>query len=362
MSTNYTIVIFMSIFCMLSIQLCIFNSTTLNKRQKRFFYMFFSTIIVSAFCEWLGLYLQGTGPSTRLLHIVVKCIELSLAPSICFWFSWVIEKKHQKFVWAYLIVHALIEILSGIFGFVYCVDEYSNYIHGEFYWIYVAAYIFPLIYCIYITLKNIKKYQYNGISYYISTIAFMMTGIVVQLCNHESKIVYLTAAIASVMMYIFTLEMIHRTDELTGLINRRGYENIIVNIENKCNIIFFDIDNFKGVNDTFGHTEGDAVLRKVGKILREKYAKHGNCFRFGGDEFCVILRKNIEQTEALNDEFMQAIKQQMKYNKGFPDVSLGYAEYDPETGDIRKAMAEADKIMYRQKAAHKKANPYKFGR
>ena len=52
----------------------------------------------------------------------------------------------------------------------------------------------------------------------------------------------------------------------------------------------------------------------------------------------------------------------MKHNGKFPNVSLGYAHYDPETGDIREAMAEADKMMYRHKAAHKRTNDSQVNR
>ena len=60
------------------------KSNTLTEGRKKVFYWLFNAIIIAAFCEWLGNDLQGRGPSTRLLHITVKAVELTVAPSIAF--------------------------------------------------------------------------------------------------------------------------------------------------------------------------------------------------------------------------------------------------------------------------------------
>lgn len=359
MNDYYTAIIFMNIFALLLIQLCVAKSNTLTKARKSVFHALFNAIIIAAFCEWFGNFLQGTGSSTRILHIVVKAAELSVAPSIAFLFSWVIEKKREKEIAVYLTVNAILEILSGMSGFIYDVDENSYYTHGEFYFIYVLAYVISIIYCIIIFLKNVKKYQYNGSIYFLLVIGFMLTGIVIQLCNSEVKIDYMTLAIASVMVYVMTLEMIYQTDELTELINRRGYENYIAHLEGKCMILFFDVDHFKEVNDTYGHACGDLVLKKVGKTLKNQYMKYGKCFRYGGDEFCVVLTKDIGQIEQLNRKFEAAWKQVRSMDKRFPDVSTGYAFYDSENQSMQDVVGEADTMMYQCKEAHKKGQQVK---
>lgn len=351
----YTAIIFLSIAAMFVVQLSINESHTLTQSRKRLFHMLFNAIIVAAFCEWLGNYLQGAGESTRILHIVVKAIELSVAPSIAFFISWIIDKQNEKVIYLYLLIHGVIEGLSGVFGFIYSVDKQSNYVHGRFYWIYVAAYMISIFYCIYIVLKNVKKYQYNGSGSFLSIVAFMLLGIGIQSYDSSLKVDYVTLGIASIMLYAFTLEMIHQTDELTGLINRRGFENYVSHMEEKCIILFFDVDSFKQINDNYGHAFGDKVLHILGKLVKQYYMKSGKCFRYGGDEFCVIMTKNLDKVDQINESLLQAIKERRKKEPALPLVSIGYSYYDPENQSIQEVMEEADQMMYEHKRKHKES-------
>lgn len=348
----YTAIIFLNVFALLILQPCISNSNTLAKTHKKHFRWLFMAIIISAVCEWLGNYLQLIG-SARVFHIIVKAVEFSVAPAIAFLFSWIIEKKGEKLIWGYLTAHAAVECLSGVFGFIFYVDDNSVYHHGRFYWIYVLAYLIPLAYCVFIVLRNMKKYQYSGAGFFLMIVAFMIAGIAVQMWNSDYKVDYMTLGISSILTYVFTLEMIQQTDELTELLNRRGYENCISHIDEKSVIVFFDVDKFKKINDTYGHTFGDSVLKNVGIAIRKNYAKYGKCFRYGGDEFCAVITNNRENVEKMNEDFLDAIKKIKSGEKRMPSVSIGYAYFDPENQNIQDAIAEADRVMYEFKAAKK---------
>lgn len=350
----YTATIFLNILAMLILQLCISKSNTLTLERKKLFRLLFAAIVIAAFCEWIGVYLQGKGPSTRMLHVIVKIIELSVAPSIAFIYAWIIEKKWEKIIVAYLGIHFLVECFSAKFGLIYYIDANSEYYHSDFYWIYVMTYFISIIYCVAIVAHNIKKFQYNGVSFFLLTIILMIAGIIIQLCNSDLKVDYVTLGIASTMTYVFTLEMIQQTDELTGLLNRRGYENYISHIDRDCVVIFFDVDRFKMINDTYGHAFGDVVLTYIGNEIKKHYAKYGKCFRYGGDEFCVILTKNLEETEKLNNVFFTAIDKKRRQKKEMPSVSIGYAFFEPEKESIQDVIEKADKMMYEYKQSHKK--------
>ena len=350
----YTALLFLNIFSMLILQICVGSSNTLTTQRKKLFRCLFAAIAVAAFCEWMGVLLQGKSPSLRLLHITVKIIELSVAPSVAFIFAWIIELKWQKQIAVYLGANFVLECLSGIFGFIYRVDENNIYSHEKFYWIYIAVYVLSIAYTVFIVLRNIKKYQYNGMNFVLLIAALMLTGIIIQLCRSELKVDYITLGIASIMLYVFTLEMVQQTDELTGLLNRRGYENYILNIDKPCIVAFFDVDKFKKINDTYGHASGDAALKSVGTVMRKVYAGHGKCFRYGGDEFCVILTENPKNIEALNRNFLHIIAEKRESNDKAPSVSIGYAYYDPKTQNIQEAIDHADAMMYEFKTSHRK--------
>lgn len=353
MQQYYTAIIFLNIFAMLIIQLCIGNSNTLTQLRKKQFYKLFNVIIIAALCEWMGNALQGSGSSTRIIHIIVKALELSLAPSIGFFVASIIEKKNTKLIYLYLAIHAVIEVLSGFFGFIYSVNQNSVYTHGPFYWIYILAYMLSVLYLVLIVLRNMKRYQYNGGKYFGLVILFMITGIVIQTVNSRLKVDYVTLGMAAIMIYVFTLEMIYQTDELTELVNRRGFENYVSHLQEKCILLFIDVDSFKSINDTYGHAYGDTVLKTVGRTIRKQYAKYGKCFRYGGDEFCVVITKDLEKIDQLNSSVNQTLEHLRTEDHRLPTISLGYAYYDQNYENVLDSIAEADQMMYLHKREKK---------
>lgn len=108
------------------------------------------------------------------------------------------------------------------------------------------------------------------------------------------------------------LERLASTDELTGLLNRRGFEAAFQRAVEAADrydergvLIFVDLDGFKPVNDTFGHAAGDEVLRTVARVLDENVRSLDVIGRLGGDEFAVLLtrtgwRDGLKRAEALD--------------------------------------------------------------
>ena len=131
--------------------------------------------------------------------------------------------------------------------------------------------------------------------------------------------------------------------------NRRCYDVSIADMGSRAVILFFDIDKFKQVNDTYGHTVGDICLKKVAEQLRNVYGKYGLCYRIGGDEFCVILQDSFEKVEELNRQFASAIRNMKVEDSRMSDVSMGYAYYDEAVSHIRNVIEEADAMLYRNK-------------
>ncbi len=355
MSYYYTINMFLCVFSMLIMQSCVMISGTIPKNKKRLFLILFRCIILAAFCEWFGIWLQGRGASTTIIHIIVKAIELSVAPAIGFMIAWIVDDNNRKGVILFLIGHSILEILSGIFGFIYVVDAQSNYMHANFYWIYIAAYMASIVYCMYIVKINVKKYQYSGMWFFLLIVLFMVSGIAVQLYDSNYKVIYIALALTSIMLYVFHLEMVQQTDALTSLINRRGYENYISHIDGKNIILFFDVDRLKQTNDEYGHVFGDHCLKTIGDILRDSYAAYGKCFRIGGDEFCVLLNKDLDNVEDLNTGFFNELEKLRSKEKRLPHVSVGYVYFDSENNNIQDAINEADEMMYKFKQQNRKA-------
>jgi diguanylate cyclase (GGDEF)-like protein len=112
-------------------------------------------------------------------------------------------------------------------------------------------------------------------------------------------------------------------DELTGLYNRRGFKSLATEdlekaIENKHTvfIIYFDIDDFKTINDTYGHDKGDDALRWVSNKLISTFRQNDILARFGGDEFVALgTIRNSDEIETIETRLKKTLETQ---NHNFP--------------------------------------------
>lgn len=173
--------------------------------------------------------------------------------------------------------------------------------------------------------------------------------------------------IASLESRISALELLATSDELTGLLNRRGFFDAFAKEMDRTNrghsegglMILVDLDNFKMINDKHGHQAGDAALRLVAKTLSADIRTMDSCARIGGDEF-VLLLANTERTKALV-RAQNMIKKLnalslVWYGTEIPvRASLGLKDY--KAGDeVEEIFDEADSRMYDVKRAGKRAS------
>lgn len=143
-----------------------------------------------------------------------------------------------------------------------------------------------------------------------------------------------------------------RTDPLTGLDNRREFFRLLSTYaahafahQEPLSLCFFDADDFKAINDRFGHLHGDKVLAQIAALLRDRFAETGHVFRYGGDEFCVLVPRASEATVGATCE---AVCHDLR---GVAALSFGVAGLEPDDRDnIEQLIARADARMYAQKA------------
>ena len=156
-------------------------------------------------------------------------------------------------------------------------------------------------------------------------------------------------------------------DELTGLVNRRGF---MLMAEHACSLadrkgtsislVFIDIDRFKRVNDEFGHESGDRALRELAALLVRTFRRSDVVARLGGDEFIVLLAD-------INSDGLRTVLERVRKNiaifnekSGFSwrlAISLGVVTRDPaHPASLDALMASADQAMYREKEASRLAS------
>ena len=152
------------------------------------------------------------------------------------------------------------------------------------------------------------------------------------------------------------LEKRSTTDFLTGVMNRRACQENIqrqLSINNKGTLLMIDVDDFKHVNDTYGHNIGDEVLIKVASIIKNNVEEYDLVGRMGGDEFIAFLCTNTDEKHAC--QIAQRIIDEIK--TGFSDkeyekdvsVSIGIAICKGEHLSFEKMYTTADKALYNVK-------------
>ncbi len=150
------------------------------------------------------------------------------------------------------------------------------------------------------------------------------------------------------------------TDPLTRCYNRRFlYEIAEHELEQHrryklpLSLLFIDIDHFKAINDTRGHHTGDEVLKTLGAILRELTRQADYVFRWGGDEFLVLLSAAEPEARNKANQIRQAFLESAIVSN-LPDgvdVSIGVVPVPPDTRDFDPLIDQADREMYRRKRA-----------
>ncbi len=155
-----------------------------------------------------------------------------------------------------------------------------------------------------------------------------------------------------------SVQQLMYTDDLTGLYNHR-YMKVALSHEIKraqryglmFSLLFLDLDHFKNINDTHGHLAGSAALTEVGELLRECVRTVDTLFRYGGDEFAVLLvESDAEGARCVAERIRKKIEGHTFLDEqGFPSymtVTTGFSTYPVDAKDQEQLLHLADKAMY----------------
>lgn len=159
------------------------------------------------------------------------------------------------------------------------------------------------------------------------------------------------------------MERLARTDQMTGLLNHFAFyeesERLLREKGMGC-CMAIDLDDFKQVNDSYGHLEGDAVLQEVGKILGRAAGPEGVAGRIGGDEFALFCGNltSGEEACAIAGEILAQVNRRISDGtKAFPGISIGISMV--RAGEsLKEAFRQADTMLYEVKRGGK--NGYRF--
>lgn len=268
--------------------------------------------------------------------------------------------KRYKPQMAVAAIMIILNIVNFFVPIVYWVSEQNVYERRPLSYVYFAVILY---YCVSAIVVSRRYEKENGASTFFRVEVFLapiLLGTALQFMFYGLSLAWMTSAVGLCGLFMMQQNEMAYIDSLTDAYNRR-YLNYIMStwIDKGINFagIMLDVDRFKVINDTYGHSEGDNALRDVADILEKSRKDAEWVFRFAGDEFIVLKRG--DSADVLNPFIDEVNKHVEDYNRsgGLYKLSLSYGvsffEAD-KTKTIDAFMKEIDNRMYEMKAQHHK--------
>lgn len=247
-------------------------------------------------------------------------------------------------------------------GYIFTISEQNEYARGP---LFITLTIVSAIYAVYsLVLISVGRKRITRKEYCIFMLYNLLpiAGVFTQVEFQGTTFAYSSSAFALTLLYVFLENKIVKLDHLTKVYARTFLDAHIDNMQtkktNKAAALFIDLDEFKQINDKYGHAEGDFALVKFAEILNNSMPEEAIVARFGGDEFVVILNTNdIQEVEKYLNKFEKELNKYNKSNrkkKGYDiKYSVGYDVMSNGYSSVKELIREVDDKMYQEKLRKK---------
>ena len=344
--------------------------------------MIFVFIIFEITISTLSLNMDGN-KQTEDIYKFLKIIEFMTVPCIPTILASLVARKHfwnkvRKYFIILIVINILCQLITFFIPFMFVIDESATYTRTVFSIIYISIVIICFML---LMLCSYKTFIQNTIGISLTLIAinvFILAGFLIRSFNVKSNSDWLCMTFGYFLFLLDFGNSFLKIDPATSLLNRRAFTNKLASIRYSTALIIIDANNFKKINDTYGHHCGDWALTKIAETIFSIYSNIGYCYRIGGDEFCVILKPHMlkkltYETENLDcyamlgnlmkrlDDIIEELSK--KHKKLQYGVSQGFGIYYSiaESSDfkqyksIEQVFQIADERMYKEKEKRKKA-------
>ena len=361
----------------LLILLLIFQNQTSRLQSGRKYSAILICTLILLVCETMGRFGESNPDNFLFLSRVGYFLIFLLDPvDILFAVSYVdcwMDKENSearnlfKSVFqVFAVINIVVVTISSLFQlrwFFYFED--GVYYRGEYFLIRaLLLMIFMILLLVYTAVfRNDFFSDYKNMILCLPLLSLFGALSQVFLSNIETT--YAGISLGCLILFFFVQSHDVNIDYLTGVMNRRGID---IKMDEKIRssqttgisfaAIMIDIDNFKTINDTYGHSEGDRAIKNMADILSDAFDRDASIGRFGGDEFFVIT-DNVSTIEL--DNLIKDIREKLetiRVRRGWASnvgISCGYEIYNPNQNQSRKQFTETiDALMYDEKQKHHK--------
>jgi diguanylate cyclase (GGDEF)-like protein len=277
----------------------------------------------------------------------------------------VFAKKIFRAIWILTAICIALLLSTAFSKRIFYFDEARNYHRGDLFWLPMSVLFLMMliIECFIIYLKpQIEVIHYRSLLLFL---VIPMIGWAVQFMVFGLPFSLISITFAAQVIFTNVQNRTMDQDYLTGLYNRQSLDNQmqhkidVATSQHTFSAMLIDIDNFKDINDLYGHNEGDLALINAANLLRDSADHMDFIARYGGDEFCIIFENetSLYMESAIEHNLSEFNRKSKKpYKLGF---SMGYALYNPAIHNgIDDFFREIDQEMYRKKKLHKEKKHY----
>ena len=299
-----------------------------------------------------------------MLSYVLSIMSLNLG---CYlWFTFVETRLHPMFscskevsflIFLPALTVEFLDVVSIFTGWMFEFDAKIGYKEGDLFIIQgISNFGYLLIPCLEFLVATFKTKSKDARNEYITYTLYMIIPLLAGFFEDSFNYIPILELSIYLMIHIFFVSIQNiqvNNDALTGLNNRQRLgtffnEDIFkFNKSENAFLSMIDIDSFKFVNDLYGHVEGDKAIKLVARAIKGVADTTGAfAARYGGDEFCVVSKK---EPLKLREEIEKAIE---KETQNFPcriNISMGFAECHGTSANLAAVVSEADKMLYEEK-------------
>lgn len=331
--------------------------------------------LLGALLETVSFWVDGEQfPGARALNMLTNSLCFLGTVSIGFLWSFYVDlliyRNYKRTVRnaKFLLIPWLIEVFAILFnlfrpGFLFAVSEENIYHRGH--WA-IIGYVTLMFYFVYTThLVYYSKRQGFNLNFFpvLYFIGPCLAGVLIQLFFYGITTSWASVAVALCFVQMQAYAENLYTDELSGLYNRR-YLNSLLAKQARTNRrslygIMMDINDFKHINDSFGHSTGDQAICKMGDILFRSIPEGGIAIRYAGDEFIVLLPGGNEATALATAKEIDRHLSRFNHSGEAPftlTVSMGWAGFDPQKGKEAFLTAMDEKMYEKKRKYHQRQN------
>jgi diguanylate cyclase (GGDEF)-like protein len=344
--------------------------------QRLFLGMLLLNAIIIAFdtTTWLIDGLPGSpalfwNTATNLILYII----IPIAPSM-----WILYTEYQInkseanlkkifFILSCIVLsNGLLSVVSLWTGWYFLIDGHNIYHRGNTVWIFLILCYSLILYSFFIVLINRNKINKK---HYASLLLFFvpfLIGTTLQVLFFGVSYAWTGMMIGMLILYVNIQIDLLNVDYLTGVFNRRQLEGYLLDkVKNNAakepfSAILIDLDDFKIINDRYGHPTGDEALKDTVSILRKSLRQHDFIARFGGDEFIIVM--DVDNRETLNQAIERILQNAAFFNSETQrpyklSFAMGYDVYDPHSKmNYDEFIMKIDSLMYLNKKQKKQAN------